>query len=49
MTDVKREDYGIYFKGEAFESFLRVEEIEEIIILGKRGGIRRIILKDEKA
>ena len=32
-------------KGEPIESFERVEEIEEIIILGSKGGIRRIVLK----
>ena len=34
-------------KGDVIESFERVEEIEEIILLGKNGGIRRIILEDE--
>ena len=33
------------FKGEAIESFERVEKITEIIILGENGGVRRIILK----
>lgn len=31
--------------GDAFESFERVEKIKEIILLGKKGGVRRIILK----
>jgi hypothetical protein len=35
----------IELKGEPIESFERVEEIKEIILLGKDGGIRRIILK----
>lgn len=37
---MKTED--IEMKGEAIESFERVEEIEEIILLGKNGGVRRI-------
>ena len=35
----------IELKGEAIESFERVEEIKEIILLGNKGGIRRIILE----
>ena len=38
-------DKEIELKGNAIESFERVEEIKEIILLGKRGGIRRIILE----
>ena len=34
-------------KGEAIESFERVEEIKEIIVLGAKGGVRRIIIKEE--
>jgi len=37
----------IELKGEAIESFERVEEIKEIILLGDKGGIRRIILENE--
>jgi hypothetical protein len=37
---MKTED--IELKGDAIESFERVEEIEEIILLGKNGGVRRI-------
>ena len=36
----------IELKGEAIESFERVEEIEDIILLGKDGGIRRITLRE---
>jgi hypothetical protein len=32
-------------EGESIESFERVEKIKEIVILGEKGGIRRIILK----
>ena len=39
------ETQEITIKGEMIESFERVEQISEIIILGKNGGIRRIILK----
>ena len=35
----------IELKGEAIESFERVEKIVEVILLGKDGGIRRIIIK----
>jgi hypothetical protein len=35
----------IELKGEAVESFERVEEIEEVILLGVNGGVRRIILE----
>jgi len=34
----------IKVEGEDIESFERVEGITEIILLGKKGGIRRIIL-----
>ncbi len=37
----------IEIKGDAIESFERVEKIKEIILLGDKGGIRRIIF-DEK-
>jgi hypothetical protein len=36
----------IEIKGDAIESFERVEPISEIILLGKKGGIRRILIKD---
>jgi len=35
----------IELKGDAIESFERVEHIIEIILIGEKGGIRRIILK----
>jgi len=35
---------NIELKGDAIESFERVEKIKEIILLGKEGGIRRIII-----
>ncbi len=38
------EKENIELRGEAIESFERVEEITEIILLGKKGGVRRIIL-----
>ncbi len=38
----------IEFKGDAIESFERVEKIETIILLGKDGGIRRIDIEDEE-
>ncbi len=41
------ETKDIIMKGEAIESFERVEKISEIILLGEDGGIRRIILKNE--
>lgn len=44
--DVIGED-EIELKGDCIESFARVEELEEIILLGKSGNIRRIILEDE--
>ena len=43
---MKTED--IELKGDAIESFERVEEIEEIILLGKNGGIRRIIISSKR-
>lgn len=36
----------IELKGDAIESFERVEDIVEIILLGNKGGVRRIILKE---
>lgn len=36
----------IELKGDAIESFERVENIEEIILLGEKGGIRRIKIKN---
>jgi hypothetical protein len=39
------ETQEITIKGKMIESFERVEQISEIIILGKNGGIRRIILR----
>lgn len=38
----------IELKGEAIESFERVEKITDIILIGKNGGIRRIELIDEE-
>ena len=38
------ENEQLEFTGKAIESFERVEEIVEIILLGRDGGIRRIIL-----
>lgn len=35
----------IEMKGEVFERFERVEGIKEIVLMGKKGGIRRIILE----
>jgi hypothetical protein len=32
-------------KGESIEGFERVEKIKEIVLLGEKGGIRRIILQ----
>ncbi len=37
----------IELKGEAIESFERVEKIKEIILLGDKGRVRRIILENE--
>lgn len=34
-------------KGEAVESFERVERITDIILLGEKGGIRRITFENE--
>jgi len=39
------ETEDIILKGKGIDSFERVEEIKEVILLGKKGGIRRIILK----
>ena len=39
---MKTEDIEI--RGEIIESFERVEKIIEVILLGEKGGIRRIIL-----
>ncbi len=35
----------LILKGEAIESFERVEGIREIILIGRADGIRRIIIK----
>ena len=35
----------IELKGDSIDSFERVEEISEIILVGEKGGIRRIILE----
>jgi hypothetical protein len=35
----------IELKGDAIESFERVEKIKEIILLGIKGGVRRIIIR----
>lgn len=32
-------------KGDLVESFERIDRIAEVILLGERGGIRRIIIK----
>ena len=34
----------IIMKGDAIESFERVENINEIILLGDKGGVRRITI-----
>ena len=34
---------------DAIEGFERVEPIQEIILLGKKGGIRRIQIKEQSA
>jgi len=33
------------FKTKGFEDFEKVEKIEEIILLGIKGGVRRIIIR----
>jgi len=35
----------IELKGGVIESFARVEHITEVILLGDKGGVRRIILE----
>lgn len=35
----------IELKGDSIETFERVESIKEIILIGKKGGVRRIILE----
>ena len=37
---------GIDGLEKAFDSFERVEKVTEIILLGKNGGIRRILIED---
>jgi len=37
----------LIIKGEAVESFERVEEITDIILIGKKGGVRRITLEND--
>ena len=37
---------NLELKGDAIESFERVETIKEIILLGKKGGIRRIMIEN---
>ena len=37
----------IEIRGNAIDSFERVETITDIILIGKKGGIRRIVLEDE--
>lgn len=44
---IKMKTDDINLKGDIIESFERVEEIQEIILLGKDGGIRRIIIKEK--
>lgn len=39
---------GIELRGDAIESFERVENISEIILLGENGGIRRIIVEKKE-
>lgn len=39
------ETNDLIIKGEAIDSFERVERIKEIILLGEDGGIRRIIIE----
>jgi len=41
------ETKDIILKGEAIESFERVEKISTIILLGENGGIRRIDLQEQ--
>ena len=45
MKDELIECDDIVLAGEAIESFERVENIDEIILLGNKKGVRRIILK----
>lgn len=42
--NVKTEEI-IELKGDSIETFERVEEIKEIILIGGKGGVRRIILE----
>jgi len=44
----KMKTNDIELKGEAIESFERVEDITDIILLGKDGGVRRIQIKEQK-
>ena len=37
-------DNRIELRGEIIESFERIDQIKEVILLGKNGEIRRIIL-----
>lgn len=47
MKGVNKDGEEIELKGEFIEGFERVEGITEIILLGKEGGVRRIVLEDE--
>lgn len=40
------ETEDIIMKGDAIESFERVEPIREIILLGDKGGVRRILINE---
>ena len=44
--DIKTDD--IVLKGDAIESFERLERINELILLGEKGGIRRITILTPK-
>lgn len=36
----------IELKGDSIESFERIEGIKEIVLIGKKNGVRRIILEE---
>ena len=37
----------VEIKGEVIDSFSRVEDITEVILLGDKGGVRRITIDNE--
>ena len=45
MKKIKKSLNTIDMKGEVFDDFETEDNIKEIILLGKKGKIRRIILK----